>query len=98
MQVIKRKVYAYITPADPLPPASTKWRVHIDAPDAHRVPLLDRPFGTRKSSVTVATYICTLSKVNGYWWYRVVSKVDGTATANRGYYFTPNRYVDGVKA
>lgn len=94
-------VYAYIGPRDPVIIVE-HWLVTIDGGQAHRTSLLDKPFGTKKSSVSIASYICTLSKVNSsagvpYWWYRIVSKADGSATSNAGRVFTPTRYTHGVE-
>lgn len=51
------------------------------------------PNGRRTGAVSAATYICTRAKVSGEWWYRILTKSDGTATANRYRYFQPNGHV-----
>ncbi len=70
----------------PLPPTDTlpvKYRVVIFGATA----LYNRPFGTIVGTVTSATYICTRAKVGGLWWYRILTKGDGSATSLRGRYF-----------
>lgn len=79
------RVYAYLTPADPMP---ATFLVSITG----YTNLYDRPFGSRVGAVTAATYVSSRTKVSGQWWYRIVSKADGSRTANAGRYFTPNRH------
>jgi len=55
-------------------------------------PLYAGPGGIRVGAVSTATYICDRSKIDGIWWYQIVSKADGSTTANRGKWFKPNRY------
>lgn len=83
------KVFAYLTPADPVIPL-TKYIVSISG----YTPLYSAPGGARVGAVSLATYLCTRSKVAGLWWYRILSKKDGTKTANAGRYFKPNRYTE----
>jgi hypothetical protein len=80
-------VYAYVTPADPLQPTQ-KYVVSITG----FTPIYAAPNAARTAAVSKATYICTRSKVTGLWWYRILTKADGTRTANAGHYFKPNGY------
>ncbi len=82
------KIYAYLTPPDPVTPTQ-EYIVTISG----RVTLYNHPGGTKVGAVTQATYRCARSKVNGAWWYRIISKASGGSTANAGRYFQPNRYV-----
>jgi len=54
-------------------------------------PLYSSPGGAKVGAVRLATYICTRSKVDGLWWYKIVSLVGGGATKNAGRFFKPNR-------
>ena len=87
-------VYALLTPADPLVPTQ-KYVVQIAGttgnPDTY-TPLYAAPNGQKVGAVSVATYLCVRSKVGGLWWYRILSKADGSHTDNAGRYFKPNRY------
>jgi hypothetical protein len=85
------KVYALITPADPIVSA-TRYVVSITGDAEHRTNLYASPGGAYVGAVTKATYICTRAKVGGLWWYRIVGTVTGAPTANRGRYFKPTRY------
>lgn len=82
------RVYAYLTPADPVV-STTHYRVTITGPTR----LYETPNGVKDGSVSVATYICTRSKVAGLWWYRILPTA---ATANHGRYFKPTRYTKVV--
>lgn len=70
----------------PVPPP--KYRVHIAGPTR----LYNHPNGTVVGAVTLATYICSLSKVNGLWWYRILTRGDGKPTSQAGRSFKPNRH------
>lgn len=69
-------------------PTAIRYRVTISG----YTPLYVIPNGARVGAVRSASYICTRSKVGGLWWYRIVSKVDGSPTLNGGRYFKPNRF------
>lgn len=66
----------------------TRFNVVISA----YTPLFNRPNGTRVGAVRKASYLCTRSKVNGLWWYRVISRSDGTKAAWAGRFFKPNAH------
>jgi hypothetical protein len=51
------------------------------------------PLAPAAGTVSLATYICDRSKIDGWWWYQIISKADGSKTANAGKWLTPNRYV-----
>ncbi len=85
-------VFALITPADPIP-TTTKVRVTIRGLTA----LYNKPYGTHVRNVLKASYICEASKVSGLWWYKIISRVDGSLAANRGLYFKPNRYTSSTR-
>lgn len=82
-------VYAYVTPADPVFPAQV-WDVSMDG----FVQLYFKPGGAHAGAVSRASYRCTRAKVDGLWWYHILSKLNGGKTANAGRYFKPNRYVE----
>lgn len=87
-------VYTYLTPADPIVTLK-KFRVVIDGnTTTRRTPLYAAPNGTRAGAVSDASYIVTQSKVNGLWWYRIVKKANGDATANAGKFFKPNGWME----
>lgn len=67
----------------------TRYRVTITG----HVDLYDKPNGAKAGAVALATYICDRSKDAGEWWYQIVSKADGSHTANVGKWFQPNKYV-----
>jgi hypothetical protein len=52
-----------------------------------------KPGGKAVGAITLASYICDRSKIDGLWWYQIVSKTDGSKTARAGLWFKPNRYV-----
>lgn len=81
-------VYAYLTPADPIL-ATSRFLVSIGG----YTTLYTTPNGSRVGAVSAATYVAARSKVNGIWWYRIISKQGGGKTANAGRYFKPNRTV-----
>lgn len=88
------RVYAYVTPADPLPPKA-QFIVAIEGtPGEPRTytNLYVAPNGQKVGAVSVATYVCARSSVSGIWWYRILSKADGSFTKNAGRWFKPNRY------
>lgn len=62
------------------------YRVAIDG----RTPLFDSPGGQRVGAVLLATYIADRSRSNGLWWYRILTKANGTPTLNAGRFFKPN--------
>ncbi len=76
------------------PALEPAWIVSVDG----YVNLYSVPNGSRVGAVTKATYRCSRSMVSGEWWYRIWTKADGTATANKDRYFQPNRYVKAVPA
>lgn len=88
------RLFVGLTAQRPLLVAEVRYRVVITG----YTPLYSAPYGTKLGAVTKATYICTRSKVDGLWWYRIRSKVDGSATANAGRYFKPNRYTEATYA
>lgn len=55
-------------------------------------PLYTKPNGVRVGAVTQASYICSRSKVDGLWWYRILTAANGSPTALAGRWFKPNRY------
>jgi hypothetical protein len=79
--------YAYLTPADPLVPVQ-----RYDVSMTGFTPVYSAPGGSRVGAVSRASYVCTRAKVSGLWWYRIVTKLDGSRTANAGRYFKPNGY------
>jgi hypothetical protein len=79
--------FAYVTPPDP---AGVKYLATISGP----VSIYNRPGGTVVGRVTKATYICTRSKIDGLWWYTILTTSSGGATSLRGKAFKPNRYVE----
>jgi hypothetical protein len=85
------RVYALVTPADPLA-SGVKITMQIDG----YTPLYYSPGGMRDGAVSKATYVCTRSKVDGLWWYKIVSKVGGGKTANAGKFFKPTRFTRPV--
>lgn len=92
-------VYAYIGPADPVP-ATSLWNVTIRVPTGvPAVQLYTRPFvkvtptPTDSGRVRNAGYRCERTKVNGYWWFRILD-----AGTNHGRFFTPSRYTTAVAA
>ena len=68
----------------------TRFRVAISG----YTPLYSAPGGQRVGAVRLATYICSRRKVSGLWWYRILSKADGSHTANAGRWFKPNRHTE----
>jgi len=85
-------VYALLTPVDP-PASSIECIVVISGPTA----LYNRPGGKVVRNVSKASYHCTAKKYNGGWWYKIDSRSDGTAAANKGLYFRPGKYTDSTR-
>lgn len=80
------KVFTLITPPDPVT-VSTRWAVTITS----YTPLYTLPNGRPAGAVSRATYLCNRPpKVRNEWWYKILSKVDGSYTDNRNHYFQPH--------
>lgn len=86
----KGRLFVGVTRVRPALTAIVEYRVVISG----YTPLYSAPNGTKLGAVSKATYICTRSKVAGLWWYQILTKPDGTATANKGRWFKPNRYTE----
>ena len=87
-------VYALLTPPDPIT-VHKKYTVTMVGVSGHTstyTPLYSRPNGTRLGSVSKASYVVEQWSVNSIWWYRILTKLNGAATANRGRFFKPSRY------
>ena len=83
------KLFVAFSAIRPLLSAQVKYRVVISG----YTNLYASPNGARVGAVTAATYICIRSKVGGLWWYQILTKSNGTATANKGRWFKPNHNV-----
>jgi hypothetical protein len=85
-------VYALLTPADP--PASV---IEVDVAISGPTALYSSPGGHAVRNVAKASYRCEARKDSGAWWYRIVTRSDGTTAANKGLYFRPGRYTDSTR-
>jgi hypothetical protein len=83
------RLFVGLTGVRPLILTDVRYRVQISG----YTNLYSAPNGTRVGAVTAATYICTRAKVNNLWWYRILTKADGSKTSNAGRYFKPNSKV-----
>ena len=61
-------------------------------------PLYVKPGGARSGAVRKASYLCSRAAVNGQWWYRIITRTDGTRAANAGKWFRPNRHTEVTRA
>lgn len=84
--------FAYLTPADPVPAY-----VSVNVVIHGATPLYDKPFGARVRAVRSASYRCQARQYQGVWWYRIISRSDGTLAANHGLYLRPSRYTDSTR-
>jgi hypothetical protein len=85
-------VYALLTPVDP-PTATVECEVVISGPTA----LYATPTGNYVRSVVKADYLCEARKYSGSWRYKIISRSDGTAAANKGLFFKPGKYTDSTR-
>lgn len=84
------RVFAFLTPQDPAPQ-------YLAVVITGSTPLYEKPLGTRAGSVTRASYKCTRQKIDGAWWYRIVSNLAGGSTSLAGRYFKGNSKVMTVR-
>jgi hypothetical protein len=85
-------VYALLTPVDP-PVSTIECDVVISGPTA----LYSSPGGNRVRFVRAAEYLCEARKYSGSWWYKVITRSDGSVAANKGLYCRPGKYVDSTR-
>ena len=57
-------------------------------------PIYTKPNGVRIGAFRRASVLCARSLVNGQWWYRIISRADGSKAATAGRYFKPNRHTE----
>lgn len=86
----KGRLFVALSASRPLLSTIQKFRVSITG----YTPLYSSPNGTKVGAVRLASYICTRAKISNQWWYTILTKANGSATANRGRCFRPNSNVE----
>lgn len=70
------------------------YRVVIDGnTTTRRTPLYHTPNGARAGAISEASYIVSRHKVDGLWWFQIISQADGGSTELARRWFKPNRWM-----